>query len=178
MLSVLRCSTCTSCSRSTHLFRLFGIFILIPGSWQHCFLRRVGALWPWPLVLLTCLLAMLQMYFFFSIFYIQQKPLCQIATHKILMGIFLIISKRCTIGSCTLTIGYKEMYPHSSSTFPLQAGRNVFGYAGNISVNSVQSPCLRLSTYPFPISTLSKIIIFILRAPRPRVSSLFLYFPL
>lgn len=36
---------------------------------------------------------------------------------------------------------------------------------GNISVNSVQSPCLRLSTYPFPISTLSKIIIFILRAP-------------
>lgn len=36
---------------------------------------------------------------------------------------------------------------------------------GNISVNSVQSPCLRLSTYPFPISSLSKIIIFILRAP-------------
>lgn len=36
---------------------------------------------------------------------------------------------------------------------------------GNISVNSVQSPCLRLSTYPFPISTLSKIIISILGGP-------------
>lgn len=40
---------------------------------------------------------------------------------------------------------------------------------GNINVNSVHSPCLCLSTYPFPISTLSKIIIFILGAPRARV---------
>lgn len=34
------------------------------------------------------------------------------------------------------------------------------------SLNSAQSPCLRLSTYPFPISPLSKIIIFILGASR------------
>lgn len=42
----------------------------------------------------------------------------------------------------------------------------------NISLNSVQSPCLCLSTYPFPISTLSKIIISILGASR----TLFFFF--
>lgn len=55
--------------------------------------------------------------------------------------------------------GLKSVSP-SSWTFSLQAEtcRRI------IIVSSVQSPSSHLSTYPFPISTLSKIIIFILAA--------------
>lgn len=55
--------------------------------------------------------------------------------------------------------GLKSVSPKQLNLF--SAGWNL---QENITVSNVQSPSSHLSTYPFPISTLSKIIIFILAA--------------
>lgn len=67
-------------------------------------------------------------------------------THKILFELFSWYEH------CIHTVGYKELYPPSSSTFHAQAGRNVFACRG-ISMSTVFSHpawAYQLTLFPFP----------------------------
>lgn len=68
----------------------------------------------------------------------------------------------------------KSVSPKWSNLFSAGGGWN---QQENIIVSNVQSPSLHLSTYPFPIFPLSKIIIFILAASCSEFFSYFYFFP-
>lgn len=125
---------------------LFWILIIIPGSQQY-FLYQA-----WPFVVVYFSASDLIFFFFNS----QCELLCQMIAHKILMEKWMMLFKimqdylRATqYEYCMLTVGYKELDSLWGSTFSLQAGTTVFGYAVS-TVLSHPACAYQLTLFPFP----------------------------